>query len=112
MRRLRRLRRPRRPGAQAALLGGLLAAERTQQVAVRRVRQPRRVRRVRRVARRVAQVGVVHGHHDGAVLLRHGRHRVRVVRIGQMLLQSKGRGQGKLDYAEEVSGRGFRLYRT
>lgn len=68
------------------LLGDLLADAvdaadaRERQVTVGRVREPGGVRRVRRVTR--AEVRVVDRHHDRAVLLGHGRDRVRVVGIG------------------------------
>lgn len=69
--------------AQSALLGGRTRTR--EQVRVRCVADARRVRRVRRVP--AAEVGVVHWHDNRAVLLRHGRHSVRVVRVRQMLLR-------------------------
>lgn len=51
-----------------------------------RVRDPGRVRRVTTVSR--TEIGVRSRHDDGAVFFAHRRDRVRVVRIGQMLLEN------------------------
>jgi hypothetical protein len=71
--------RPRGPAAQLALLGH--AAE---EVAVGGVGEPGCVGGVGGVSG--AEARVVHGHDDGPVLLGHGRHRVRIVRVRQVFL--------------------------